>query len=275
MDALVGLLFVLAVETGFTPLAAEDRLRVAAPAHCGPSVPSLRAISRMPRAWRQRRPAGPHYLVDFALGTTAEAAVRLAGVVCGGVLIANMLTADATFSIGLVAEDYVGRGGALHKLGPLSRAFKDAVAVPARAAVLNARCVCNASLLGLPVDLQLLLARTLAAGELRDLLHLGLTCRCLAAVLDDPVTWRLVARRHHPTLYKQLEGQEQVDWKDRVRREREKLASAARRQRRRSPPPTPPPPPQPPPPPFRPFLPFPPPRPMPRPWYPDDDDLFL
>ncbi|KAK3912365.1 F-box only protein 7 [Frankliniella fusca] len=202
MDALFALLCVLAVETGFVPLGLEADGLLPTP-RGDASAANLRALRRLPRGWRRDR-----YDVALSLGADPGPAARLLGDACSDILIANLVVDEpepgaAAFSVGLSPADYLGDDGmplGAAAAAALSRRFKDAVAAPARAAVLCGRGVCNPSLQGLPAELQVKVARLLPSAE--DLYHLAATCRSLAPLLRDPVVWRALVIRRFGRLYR-------------------------------------------------------------------------
>jgi len=193
-DLIAVLLYVLMMETGYSPLQAGDA-SVCGTDH-GFSIHKLNCFCTMPANWKNIQQN--HYEMSFILGRFTQYPCRLLIIPIDDALIINLLITNMiqgrnNYTLGIQPSEYIVNPTSsciptkFRNLKDLSLKFKNSLSHPARSVILTKEGILNASLLGIPDEIKIKIFKYL---EVSDLLKVSLVCRHLYYITEDQGLWR-------------------------------------------------------------------------------------
>lgn len=193
-DLIAVLLYVLMMETGYSPINVGDT-SICSSDH-GFSIHKLNHFCNMPAIWKniQRN----SYEMTFILGRFTQHPCRLLIIPIGDEIIVNLLISNLTqerngYSCRIQPSKYVVNPTSscipmkFRNLKDLSLKFKNSLSHPARSVILTKEGILNASLLGVPVEVKIQIFEYL---KVSDFLKLSLVCNHLYNVTEEQELWR-------------------------------------------------------------------------------------
>ncbi|PSN48519.1 hypothetical protein C0J52_05932 [Blattella germanica] len=192
-DAIVALLYVLMLETGFLPQH-EMNCTLYKGGH-GFNVQILNRITDMPLNWRNAELN--IYDLTFGLGAFPKYTCKLLVVPSGEILLVNLVITNLdkerkAYSMTIQPSKYITNlsghiAYSLNNMKDLSVKFKDTISNPAKCAILNREGMLNPSILGVPDEMKIRIFKNLA---ISDMNNVSLVCRKLFALSKDQSLWR-------------------------------------------------------------------------------------
>jgi hypothetical protein len=234
IDLIAALLYVLMIETGYSPLGVEGCS--ISSSDYGFSIHKLNYFCSMPANWKNIKKNS--YEMSFILGRFAQYPCRLLiipvddDVLIINLLITNLIEERNRYTLGIQPSKYVNPtstciAAKFRHLKDLSLKFKNSLSHPARSVILTKEGIMNASLLGIPDEVKIRIFKYL---KVSDFLKVSLVCKYLCSVAEDDGLWKYFALRDYPYIlidYESLlvdtpEMRHVINagcWKDEYRRE--------------------------------------------------------
>lgn len=193
-DLIAVLLFVLMMETGYSPINVGGT-SVGSSDH-GFSIHKLNRFCNMPAVWKNIRQN--NYEMTFILGRFTQHPCRLLIIPIDDEIIVNLLISNLNqerngYSFGIQPSKYVVNPTSncipakFTNLKDLSLRFKNSLSHPARSVILTKEGILNASLLGVPDEVKIKIFKYL---KVSDFLKLSLVCSHLYNVTEEQGLWR-------------------------------------------------------------------------------------
>jgi hypothetical protein len=193
-DLLAVLMYVLMMETGYSPVHAGDT-SVCNSDH-GFSIHKLNHFCNMPAIWKNIQQN--NYEMTFILGRFTQYPCRLLILPTDDDIIVNLLISNLTqerngYSFGIQPSKYVINPTSscipakFRNLKDLSLKFKNNLSHPARSVILTKEGILNASLLGVPDEVKIKIFKYL---KVSDFLNLSQVCTHLYNVTEEQGLWR-------------------------------------------------------------------------------------
>jgi len=193
-DLLAVLLYVLMMETGYSPVNIEGT-SVCRYDH-GFSVHKLNHFRSMPANWKNIHKN--IYEMSFVLGRFIQYPCKLLLIPLDDFLIINLIVSNLVpetngYTLGIQPSKYVVNSttscipAKFSNLKDLSLKFKNSLSHPARSVILTKEGILNASLLGVPDEVKIKVLRYL---KVSDFLKLSVVCRDLYCMSEDQALWR-------------------------------------------------------------------------------------
>jgi hypothetical protein len=226
-DLLAVLLYVLMLETGYSPINAGET-SVCSSDH-GFSIQKLNHFHSMPTMWKNIQQN--NYEMTFILGRFTQYPCRLLIIPTDDDMIVNLLISNLTherngYSFGIQPSKYVIDPTSsciprkFSNLKNLSLKFKNNLSHPARSVILTKEGVLNASLFGVPDEVKIKIFKLL---KVSDLLNLSQVCSHLYKVTEEQGLWRYFLvrdfrREDVESLVNQPDINNFIIWKEEYRR---------------------------------------------------------
>ena len=193
-DLVAVLLYVLMMETGYSPVNTEGTL-VCTYDH-GFSVHKLNHFCSMPANWKNFQ--NNSYEMSFVLGRFTQYPCKLLLIPLDDVLIINLIVSNLvqernSYTLGIQPSKYVVNPTSscipakFSNLKDLSLKFKNSLSHPARSVILTKEGILNASLLGVPDEVKIKVLKYL---KVSDFLKVTVVCRDLYYMSEDQALWR-------------------------------------------------------------------------------------
>lgn len=194
VDLIAALLYVLMIETGYSPLGTGGSS--ISSSDYGFNIHKLNFFSSMPANWKNIQQNS--YEMSFILGRFTQYPCRLLIIPADDVLIINLLITNLIqernrYTLGIQPSKYVVNPTSccistkFRYLKDLSLKFKNSLSHPARSVILTKEGILNASLLGIPDEVKIKIFKYL---KVSDLLKVSLTCKYLCCVTEDQGLWK-------------------------------------------------------------------------------------
>ncbi|GLH11527.1 Uncharacterized protein GBIM_16283 [Gryllus bimaculatus] len=185
-------------------------------------------VRSLPNIWKNN--STHHYNISFVLGHFLKNRFRFIGIPSKDSLIVNVIICglpQQCYSMSIVCDDYVrikdkswdSVASVFFNLRDLSVKFKNSIAHPVRSAVLNEEGILNASLLGIPYEIQL---KILGYLNIKELAQIAQTCQYFSYLSKDQRIWKDIARTvmtksEIETIEWSGLGERSIDWKKECR----------------------------------------------------------